>query len=77
MKQILQNLGSGETLLAEVPAPLARAGQLLIRTEASLVPLGTEKMLVAFAQANWLAGSGGRSFGLLTLASNQAGRKRK
>lgn len=52
MKQILQNLGSGETLLAEVPAPLARAGHLLIRTEASLVSLGTEKMLLAFGRAN-------------------------
>ena len=54
MKQILQNLGSGETLLADVPAPLVRAGHLLIRTEASLVSLGTEKMLVAFGQANLL-----------------------
>ncbi len=52
MEQILQNLGSGETLLAEVPAPLVRPGHLLIRTEASLVSLGTEKMLVAFGQAN-------------------------
>ena len=54
VKQILQNLGSGETVLAEVPAPLARAGHLLIRTEASVVSLGTEKMLVAFGQANLL-----------------------
>ncbi len=52
MRQILQNLGSGETLLAEVPAPLARPGYLLIRTESSLVSLGTERMLVAFGQAN-------------------------
>jgi hypothetical protein len=28
MKQILQNLGSGETLLAEVPTPLVRSGRL-------------------------------------------------
>jgi hypothetical protein len=48
MKQILQNLVSGETLLAEVPAPLVRPGQLLIRTEASIVSLGTAKMVVAF-----------------------------
>lgn len=54
MKQILQNLGSGETLLAEVPAPGVRSGHVLIRTEASLVSLGTEKMLVAFGQANLL-----------------------
>lgn len=54
MKQILQNLGSGETMLAEVPAPGVRAGSLLIRTEASLVSLGTEKMLVDFGRANFI-----------------------
>ncbi len=54
MKQILQNLGSGETLLAEVPAPGVRAGCLLIQTETSLVSLGTEKMLVDFGRANFI-----------------------
>jgi len=41
MRQILQNLGSGETLLAEVPAPALRPGGLLIQTAASLVSTGT------------------------------------
>lgn len=54
MKQILQNLSSGETLLAEVPAPKVRAGHILIETEASLVSLGTERMLIDFGKANWL-----------------------
>ncbi|MGC6424339.1 MAG: bi-domain-containing oxidoreductase [Lentimonas sp.] len=54
MKQILQNLSSGETMLAEVPAPKVRAGHLLIETEASLVSLGTEKMLINFGKANLL-----------------------
>ena len=54
MKQILQNLSSGETLLADVPAPKVRRGHLLIETEASLVSLGTEKMLVNFGKANLL-----------------------
>jgi len=57
MKQILQNLGSGETSLAEVPAPLARPGHLLIRTEASLVSLGTEKMLVVIWPSPMACGS--------------------
>ena len=52
MRQILQHLASGETLLAEVPVPVVRDGHLLIRTEASLISLGTEKMLVAFGQGN-------------------------
>ncbi|MEL6718474.1 MAG: zinc-binding alcohol dehydrogenase, partial [Bacteroidota bacterium] len=52
MKQILQNLKSGETLLEEVPVPLVRSGQVLIQTSKSLVSLGTERMLVEFGQAN-------------------------
>jgi predicted dehydrogenase/threonine dehydrogenase-like Zn-dependent dehydrogenase len=55
MKQILQNLGNGETLLAEVAAPGVRAGCVLVETEASLVSLGTEKMLVDFGRAGWIA----------------------
>jgi predicted dehydrogenase/threonine dehydrogenase-like Zn-dependent dehydrogenase len=54
LKQILQNLGTGETILAEVPAPALRPGYVLIRTEASLVSLGTEKMLVSFGRSGWL-----------------------
>lgn len=54
MKQILQNLSSGETILADVPAPKVRRGHLLIETEASLVSLGTEKMLINFGKANLL-----------------------
>ena len=55
MKQILQSLGSGETLLAEVPAPGVRAGCLLVETEFSLVSFGTEKMLVDFGRSSWLS----------------------
>lgn len=54
MKQILQNLGSGETLLAEVPEPAPRSGSVLIRTRASLISLGTERMLVEFGKAGWI-----------------------
>jgi predicted dehydrogenase/threonine dehydrogenase-like Zn-dependent dehydrogenase len=54
MRQILQNLGSGETLLAELPAPGCRPGSLLIRSRASLLSLGTERMLVDFGKAGWI-----------------------
>ena len=54
VKQLLQNLGSGETALAEVPTPQARAGSLLIQTRCSLVSAGTERMLVEFGKANLL-----------------------
>ena len=54
MHQILQNLGSGETLLADVPAPGPKGGSLLVRTSRSLISLGTERMLVNFGRAGWL-----------------------
>jgi predicted dehydrogenase/threonine dehydrogenase-like Zn-dependent dehydrogenase len=52
MKQIIQNLKSGETVLEEVPAPEVRRGCILIKTTKSLVSLGTERMLVEFGKAN-------------------------
>ncbi len=55
MKQILQNLKSGNTELLDVPAPLPRPGHLLIATHRSLISAGTERMLVEFGQANLLA----------------------
>jgi predicted dehydrogenase/NADPH:quinone reductase-like Zn-dependent oxidoreductase len=55
MKQVLQNLRSGETVLSEVPAPVAVGGQVVIRTRASLISAGTEKMLVEFGKAGLIA----------------------
>ncbi len=55
MKQIIQDLKNGNTLLEDVPAPLLRKGHVLIKTRVSLVSLGTEKMLVEFGKGNLLA----------------------
>lgn len=52
MKQILQNLNSGETILENVPCPRNPSGNLLIKTSTSLVSAGTERMLVDFGKAN-------------------------
>lgn len=54
MRQILQQLRTGETVLTEVPAPVIEPGHLLIRTRVSLVSQGTEKMLVEFGKASLL-----------------------
>lgn len=54
MKQIIQNIKNGNTILEEVPAPLVKPGQVLIQTARSLVSLGTERMLVEFGKANFL-----------------------
>ena len=52
MKQIIQDLKTGQTILEEVPAPAVRPGCVLIRTTRTLVSLGTERMLVEFGKAN-------------------------
>jgi threonine dehydrogenase-like Zn-dependent dehydrogenase len=54
MKQVLQNLGSGDTVLEDVPLPAVRSGTLLISTSASLVSVGTERMLLEFGKASLL-----------------------
>ncbi|MCD6225319.1 MAG: bi-domain-containing oxidoreductase [Deltaproteobacteria bacterium] len=52
MKQIIQNLKTGETALENIPAPQVKAGHVLIQTSVSLVSAGTERMLVEFGKAN-------------------------
>ena len=52
MKQIIQDLKSGQTILEEVPAPLVKSGAVLIKSTNTLVSLGTERMLVEFGKAN-------------------------
>ena len=52
MKQIIQDLKHGGTILEEVPAPQVKAGCVLIQTTCTLVSLGTERMLVEFGKAN-------------------------
>ncbi len=54
MKQVVQDLASGETRLVEAPIPSAGEGMLLVRTGASLVSAGTERMLVEFAAKSLL-----------------------
>ncbi|WP_312364465.1 bi-domain-containing oxidoreductase [Sphingobacterium sp.] len=54
MKQIIQDLKNGQTILEEVPAPGVGYGQVLIQTTRSLVSLGTERMLVEFGKANFI-----------------------
>ena len=54
MKQVLQNLQTGKTELAEVPAPAASKAKVLIQTKTSLISTGTERMLVDFGKAGWI-----------------------
>lgn len=50
MKQVLQHVKSGKLELATVPPPALRPGMVRVRTAASLVSAGTEKMLIDLAQ---------------------------
>lgn len=54
MKQILQNLSSGESIVEDIPVPNARAGHVLIASSALLVSARTERMLLEFGKANLL-----------------------
>ena len=51
MRQILQNLATGEVELAEVPCPHVKPGHVLLRTTRSLISPGTERMLLDFGRA--------------------------
>jgi predicted dehydrogenase len=50
MKQLLQNIKTGESEIAEVPVPRPGPGTALVQTAASLVSAGTERMVVEFAK---------------------------
>ncbi len=54
MKQLLYSPAGGEITVADVPAPQAGPGWVLVRTGASLVSAGTERLMLEFAQKNLL-----------------------
>ncbi len=54
MKQVVQEMRSGETRVIEVPVPSPGPGMALVRTAASVVSAGTERMLVEFAAQGWV-----------------------
>jgi predicted dehydrogenase/threonine dehydrogenase-like Zn-dependent dehydrogenase len=54
MKQLLQNLSDGKTIIEDVPIPSVRNGMALVKTAASLVSAGTERMVVEFAEKSLL-----------------------
>ncbi len=55
MKQVLQNLRSGVTEVAEVPGLMVGPGQVLIQSRCSLISAGTERMLVEFGKAGLIS----------------------
>ena len=60
MKQLLQNTRNGKSTVEDVPVPTPREGQALVKTEASVVSAGTERMSVEFAQKSLLGKANSR-----------------
>ena len=54
MKQLLQSMRDGESRVVEVPVPAPQPGMVLVKTAASLVSAGTERMVVEFAEKSLL-----------------------
>ncbi|HKP38090.1 MAG TPA: bi-domain-containing oxidoreductase, partial [Pyrinomonadaceae bacterium] len=54
MKQVIQTFKTGELTVLDVPTPQVKSGGVIIRTCASLVSAGTERMVVNFAEKNLL-----------------------
>jgi len=55
MKQVVQSARTGVLSVREVPAHRVRGGHLLIRTTASLISAGTERMVVDFAKKSMVS----------------------
>jgi hypothetical protein len=55
MKQLIQSFKTGELGVFDVPVPVCSDNGALVKSSASLVSAGTEKMLVDFAKKSILA----------------------
>jgi predicted dehydrogenase/threonine dehydrogenase-like Zn-dependent dehydrogenase len=55
MKQLIQSARTGKLTVADVPDPVAGDGEVLVRTRASLISAGTERMVVDFAKKGLVA----------------------
>ncbi|MDC1089800.1 bi-domain-containing oxidoreductase [Emcibacteraceae bacterium] len=54
MKQVLQDLAKGTSIVADVPRPRCKAGHILVQTSKSLISAGTERMLVDFGRSGYI-----------------------
>src|SRR5690348_12081661 len=54
MKQVIQSYRTGELWLADVPAPALRGPGAIVKTSASIVSAGTERMIIDLAKKSLL-----------------------
>ena len=50
MQQVVQEIRNGKLSVAQIPAPLAQPGEVLIANAASVISAGTERMVIDLAQ---------------------------
>ncbi|HXD29668.1 MAG TPA: bi-domain-containing oxidoreductase [Pyrinomonadaceae bacterium] len=54
MKQVIQDLGTHELKVADVPPPIAQRGRVIVRAAATLISAGTERMTVEMGNRSLL-----------------------
>jgi predicted dehydrogenase/threonine dehydrogenase-like Zn-dependent dehydrogenase len=54
LKQVIQSYKNGKISLGEVPVPACKAGGVLVRNVASLISVGTEKLMIEMGQKSLL-----------------------
>ncbi len=54
MKQLIQNYRTGKIELADVPIPLCGANSVLVKNQASLISIGTEKSIIELGRKSLL-----------------------
>lgn len=54
MKQVVQNIRTGEVAVLDAPIPVVKAGHVLVRNIASVVSVGTERQMMEFAKKGLL-----------------------
>lgn len=52
MKQLIQNLKTGDLKLKDVPYPLCKPKGMVVKTLSSLISAGTEKSIIDLARKN-------------------------
>lgn len=55
MKQVFQDVASGQSEVLAVPRPACKRGYVVIESAVSLISAGTERMLVDFSRAGYVA----------------------
>ena len=54
MKKVILNIKNGEISLVTIPIPKISNGNVLVKTNKSLISIGTEKMLIDFGKSNYI-----------------------